>query len=104
LAILLFPPKLRTGESDEVPWPLNEFDSQRWGRKLNLGITLRSVIFKRVAKPSSHDLNERLEIRLSRCERRPNAQIRVVLALMVDLIAGKDVPSYPGAGPQQRRT
>lgn len=66
--ILLFPPKLRTGEPNEVPWPLNKPDSQGWGRKLNLGITLRSVIFKRVTKPSSHDLNERLEIRLSRCE------------------------------------
>jgi hypothetical protein len=67
--ILLFPPKLRTGKPNEVPWPLNKLDSQRRGRKLNLGITLRSVIFKRVAEPGSHDLNERLEIRLSRCER-----------------------------------
>ena len=61
LAILLFPPKLRTGEPNEVPWPLNIFDSQRWGRKLNLGIALYSVIFERVAEPGSHDLNEGLE-------------------------------------------
>src|SRR5580765_5756832 len=69
--ILLFPPKLRTGKSNEVPWPLNNFNSQRRGRKLDLGITIRSVSFERVAEPGSHDLNEGLEIRLSRCDRRP---------------------------------
>jgi hypothetical protein len=98
--ILLFPPKLRTGKPNEVPWPLNKLDSQRRGRKLNLGITLRSVIFKRVAEPGSHDLNERLEIRLSRCERCPNAQIRVVLALMVNLIACKYIAGRDDTWPQ----
>ena len=98
--ILLFPPKLRAGEPNEVPWPLNEFDSQRRGRKLNLGITLYSVIFERIAEPGSYDLNEGLEVRLSRCDRRPNAQIRVVLALMVNLITGKDVPGCYDTRPQ----
>src|SRR2546422_6309153 len=102
--ILLFPPKLRTGKPNKVPRPLNNFDSQRWRRKLNLGLAICTVIFKCVAEPSSHDLNKRLEIRFSRCERRPDAQIRVVFALIVYLVTRKNVSGYPATGPQQRRT
>ena len=87
--ILLFPSKLWTGESNEVPWSLNNFDSQRRARKLNRGITLYSVISERIAEPSSHDLNEGLQVRLPRCDRGPTTKIRVVLALIVDLITLK---------------
>jgi hypothetical protein len=60
--VLLFPPKLGTGKPNEVP-PSHEILNPQGGRrKLDFGITLRSVIFERIAEPGSQHLNEWLEI------------------------------------------